>query len=91
MRNRASVEVFGIGTYKLELHIGHTLLLHDVHMLSKFGIILFQLFVCLDSGSISISVVWVVRKHFTGREVCLDSPSTGYYRTFGLETLQNGC
>ena len=28
--NGASVEVLGIGTYKLELRGGHTLLLHDV-------------------------------------------------------------
>lgn len=28
--NGASVEVLGIGTYKLDLRSGHTLLLHDV-------------------------------------------------------------
>ena len=28
--NETSVEVLGIGTYKLELQGGHTLLLHDV-------------------------------------------------------------
>ena len=28
--NEASVEVFGIGTYKLELQGGHTLLLHVI-------------------------------------------------------------
>ena len=28
--NGASVEVLGIGTYKLELHGGHTLLLHNI-------------------------------------------------------------
>ena len=28
--NGASMEVLGIGTYKLELHGGRTLLLHDV-------------------------------------------------------------
>ena len=28
--NGASVEVLGIGTYKLELRGGHTLLLHDI-------------------------------------------------------------
>ena len=30
MGNGASVEVFGIGTYKLDLRGGRTLLLHDV-------------------------------------------------------------
>ena len=30
MGNGVSVEVLGIGTYKLELRGGHTLLLHDV-------------------------------------------------------------
>ena len=30
MGNRAQEEVIGVGTYQLKLHLGHTLLLHDV-------------------------------------------------------------
>ena len=43
MGNGASLQVLGIGTYKLELHGGCTLLRHDVLYVQKFGKTCYQL------------------------------------------------
>jgi hypothetical protein len=51
VRNGASVEVLGIGTYKLDLRGGHTLLLHDVLYASEIRRNLLSLLVLLRLGS----------------------------------------
>ena len=49
--NGASVEVLGIGTYKLELRGGHTLLLHDVLYAPKIRRNLLSVVTLLRFGS----------------------------------------
>ncbi len=46
----ASVEVFGIGTYKLDLRGGHTLLFHDVLYAPEIRRNLLSLLVLLRLG-----------------------------------------
>ena len=50
MGNRASVEVLGIGTYKLDLRGGRTLLLHDVLYAPEIRRNLLSLLVLLRLG-----------------------------------------
>ena len=48
--NRTSVEVLGIGTYKLELRGGHTLLLHDVLYAPEIRMNLLSIVILLRLG-----------------------------------------
>ena len=48
--NGASVEVLGIGTYKLELRGGHTLLFHDVLYAPEIRMNLLSIVILLRLG-----------------------------------------